>query len=126
MVSSTYRPEAESRDTRGAGGYMYICLLHEFDPLRYDTSGYNGPITSGSPMWQKIVELGRDSNHGSLVIRTTALPTELPSLHNSVIQILGFLLTTPASMVSSTYRPEAESRVAGVRAGTCIMFATDL
>ena len=45
-----------------------------------------------------------------------ALPSELPSLHNSVIQILGFLLTTPASMISSTYCPEAESLVAGVRA----------
>ena len=52
---------------------------------------------------------------------TSALPTELPSLHNSVIQISGFLLTTPASMLSSYVSPLG--RVAGVRAGTC-MFAT--
>ena len=36
---------------------------------------------------------------------TSALPTELPTPHNSVIHILGFLLTTPASMVSSYVSP---------------------
>ena len=102
----------------------YIVYVHVTKNIMEDCAGLD--------IWQKSIDLSQDSNHGSLVIRTSALPTELPSLHNFVIQILGFLLTTPASMVSSTYRPEAESRVAGVRAWYkgcgrvhVYMFATD-
>ena len=62
------------------------------------------------------IDLSRDSNHGSLVLRTSVLPTELPSLHNSVSQILGFLLTTPASMVWSYVSPWGRVSCCGVRA----------
>ena len=71
----------------------------------WTVSPWKASLNINIRLWQKSIDLSRDSNHGSLVIRTSALPTELPSLHNSVIQILVFLLTTPASMVSSYVSP---------------------
>ena len=94
--------------------FIYINKLNRFTCI--DASSNRVTVFQIVTVWQKSVELDRDSNHGSFVIRTNALPVELTSLHNSVIQILGFLLTNPASMISSTYCPEAESLVARVRA----------